>query len=85
MLRFFLDIPKNSLTLLIAIYQKLLSPDHSFWAKAVFPHGYCRYQPTCSQYTKQAIQKYGAVRGTAKGIGRIFRCNPWSKGGLDKP
>lgn len=44
---------------------------------------HCKYYPTCSEYTKQAIQKYGAVRGSIKGIFRILRCNPFSKGGCD--
>lgn len=43
----------------------------------------CRYYPTCSEYTKQAIEKYGAVKGTIKGMIRILKCNPFSKGGYD--
>lgn len=43
----------------------------------------CKYYPTCSEYTKQAIIKYGAVKGTMLGIARIIRCNPLSKGGYD--
>ena len=43
----------------------------------------CKYYPSCSEYTKQAIEKYGAFKGTAKGIWRILRCNPFSKGGYD--
>ena len=43
----------------------------------------CKYYPTCSEYTKQAIEKYGAVKGTWMGIKRIIRCNPFSKGGYD--
>ena len=43
----------------------------------------CKYYPTCSEYTKQAIQKYGAVKGSILGIVRIFKCNPFSKGGYD--
>lgn len=44
---------------------------------------HCKYYPTCSEYTKQAIQKYGAGRGTIKGMIRILKCNPFSKGGYD--
>ena len=44
---------------------------------------HCKYYPTCSEYTKQAIQKYGAGRGVIKGFWRILRCNPFSKGGYD--
>ena len=43
----------------------------------------CKFYPTCSEYTKQAINKYGALKGTGLGIARFLRCNPFSKGGYD--
>ena len=43
----------------------------------------CKYYPTCSEYTKQAIEKYGAFKGILMGVWRILRCNPFSKGGFD--
>jgi len=43
----------------------------------------CKFHPTCSEYTKQAIEKYGAFKGSFIGIKRILRCNPFSKGGYD--
>ena len=43
----------------------------------------CKFYPTCSEYTKQAIEKYGATKGTMLGIKRILKCNPFSKGGYD--
>lgn len=43
----------------------------------------CKYYPTCSEYTKQAIQKYGPIKGSVLGIKRIIKCNPFSKGGYD--
>ena len=43
----------------------------------------CKFYPTCSEYTKQAINKYGAIKGIFLGINRILRCNPFSKGGYD--
>ena len=43
----------------------------------------CKYYPTCSEYTKQAIEKYGAFKGSVLGIIRILKCNPFSKGGYD--
>ncbi len=43
----------------------------------------CRFQPTCSEYTAQAIEKYGVVKGIALGCWRLMRCNPFSKGGYD--
>ena len=69
---------------LIWLYQKILSPDHS-WLRHRFPGGFCRFTPSCSMYTRLAIQKHGLLIGGAKGFWRILRCNPWSKGGLDLP
>jgi len=66
----------------IAWYQKYWSPDHSP-RKALYPYGYCRFQPTCSQYTAEAITKYGVIRGSVLGVWRILRCQPWSRGGHD--
>ena len=43
----------------------------------------CKFYPTCSEYTKQAIIKYGAIKGSFIGVKRILRCNPFSKGGYD--
>ena len=43
----------------------------------------CKFYPTCSEYTKQAIEKYGVIKGIYLGIKRILRCNPFSKGGYD--
>ena len=59
---------------LINFYQKHISSG----TKA-----HCKYYPSCSEYTKQAIEKYGSIRGVAKGTWRILRCNPFSKGGYD--
>lgn len=62
--------------LLIRFYQRAISP----WLGAN-----CRFQPTCSQYTLEAIEKYGPIRGILKGAYRILRCNPWNRGGYDPP
>lgn len=43
----------------------------------------CKYYPTCSEYTKQAVEKYGAIKGSILGAKRILKCNPFSKGGYD--
>ena len=67
---------------LIRVYQKTISPDHG-WFSASFSNGYCRFDPTCSEYTYQAIEKYGLLKGGFKGIIRILRCNPFSRGGDD--
>ena len=57
-------------------YQVLISP----W---LGPH--CRFQPTCSQYFIESLHKYGALRGSVRGIARILRCHPWHPGGYDPP
>lgn len=43
----------------------------------------CRFRPTCSEYTYQAIERYGIIRGSILGLKRILKCHPWSKGGDD--
>lgn len=68
---------KKFLIFNIEIYQKKISPILS-------RNGVnCKYYPTCSEYMKQAILKYGCILGIIKGIKRILRCNPFSKGGYD--
>jgi hypothetical protein len=46
-------------------------------------HKLCKYNPTCSNYTIEAIKEYGSIKGMYLGIKRIIRCNPFSKGGYD--
>jgi putative membrane protein insertion efficiency factor len=58
----------------IRFYKKRISPS--------LPPG-CRYQPTCSEYTYEAIERYGFIKGVALGVWRLVRCNPFSKGGYD--
>ena len=55
-------------------YQKYISP-----GKTVR----CPYVPTCSEYGLQAVEKYGALKGSAMAAWRILRCNPFSSGGFD--
>ena len=52
------------------------------WISPFLPPS-CRFTPTCSEYTKQAVEKYGALRGTWMGTKRILRCQPFCKGGHD--
>ncbi len=68
-------LPKKILIFLIKLYQKYISP---------LLGSNCRYYPTCSEYTKQAVDKYGIIKGSILGIIRIIKCNPFSKGGVDK-
>ena len=68
---------KKVLIKLIEWYQKNISS----WFE--YKNVRCKFYPTCSEYTKQAIEKYGAFKGTILGIKRILRCNPFSKGGYD--
>ena len=45
----------------------------------------CRFYPSCSEYSFQAIKKYGAIQGFSMGAKRIFKCSFWNKGGIDIP
>ena len=75
-------LPRIPVLFLVRAYQKTLSPDHS-WLRHRFPRGYCKYYPSCSQYTHEAINEFGLTKGILKGSWRILRCNPWSRGGVD--
>ena len=57
---------------LVRLYRLLLSP----WVG-----GQCRFYPTCSQYTIDALERHGAAAGTYLGAARILRCQPWCRGG----
>jgi hypothetical protein len=75
-------IPRRALILLIKGYQKTISPDHGVFAYK-HPYGYCRYSPTCSDYSIQAMGKHGVIKGGLKSFKRIVRCNPFARGGYD--
>ena len=66
--------PRSMVVGLIRIYQKLVSP-------AVGPN--CRYQPTCSAYTADAVDRFGVIRGLWLGMKRLGRCHPLRPGGYD--
>ncbi|MBI5530766.1 MAG: membrane protein insertion efficiency factor YidD [Candidatus Doudnabacteria bacterium] len=70
------SLPKKTAVALIKVYQATLSPDHGLF-KAKYPHGYCRHYPTCSEYSKQAITKFGLIKGGALGVKRVLTCNPF--------
>jgi putative membrane protein insertion efficiency factor len=69
-------LPARTLIALVRLYQLTLSP---------ILGRQCRFVPTCSHYFIEAVEKYGAVRGSLKGAWRICRCNPLCKGGYDPP
>jgi putative membrane protein insertion efficiency factor len=70
----FLKILAVPFIVLIKVYQLLISP--------LFPSS-CRYTPTCSHYTAEALKKYGIIKGGWLGIKRISRCHPWGGSGYD--
>ena len=65
---------KRLLIRLVRFYQKGISP---------LKPPYCKYIPTCSQYAVEALERFGALKGTALAVWRILRCNPFSRGGYD--
>jgi len=65
---------KKILLALIRFYQRAISP--------MFPPS-CRFTPTCSHYTYEAIEKYGVIKGGWLGVKRISRCHPFNPGGYD--
>ena len=72
----FLSIPAYLLIGLVWLYQWTISP---------MLGRRCRFEPSCSIYFIESVRKYGAIRGTARGIRRICRCHPWHPGGYDPP
>jgi len=73
---------KRLALILIKLYQKTLSPDHGL-VQGFFPHGACKYRPTCSQYMYDAVQSFGILKGSVLGAKRILRCHPFATGGYD--
>lgn len=65
---------KHVLMALVRFYRKFISP---------MKRPCCRYIPTCSQYALEALEKYGAIKGSYLAVRRILRCNPLHKGGYD--
>jgi uncharacterized protein len=70
------QLPRRVLVMLVKSYQWTLSP---------LLGQRCRFEPSCSAYFIAAVQKYGAIRGTFRGLARIARCHPFHPGGYDPP
>jgi putative membrane protein insertion efficiency factor len=69
------NLPRLLALALIRAYQMTVA--------RLLPEGTCRFYPTCSHYTYQAIAKYGIIKGGALGFWRLLRCQPFSPGGYD--
>lgn len=69
-----LQLPRRLLIGAVQAYRLLLKP----WVGNV-----CRFEPSCSSYTLQALKQYGALGGSALGAWRVLRCQPWCDGGCD--
>ena len=59
---------------ILGVYKAMVSP---------FLPPACRFEPTCSEYAREAVERYGTVKGTWLGLKRILRCQPFCKGGHD--
>ena len=79
-LRLFWKLPALLLIGLVRLYQIGISPLLQSVAGAQ-----CRFVPSCSEYFIQSVKKYGAVSGAARGVWRVCRCHPYSRGGYDPP
>jgi len=71
-------LPRRLLCTLIAGYQATLSPDHGPM-KHLWPYGYCRHDPTCSEFARRQVLERGAIVGSLLGLKRILTCHPWEK------
>lgn len=68
------QLPQRLLILMVRGYQLFISP--------VLPPS-CRFSPSCSQYTLEALRRYGALKGCWLGLRRLVRCHPFNPGGFD--
>ncbi|MFZ2963296.1 MAG: membrane protein insertion efficiency factor YidD [Rhodoglobus sp.] len=71
---FVILLPRNLVVLLLKAYRAVVSPLYG---------DVCRYYPSCSHYTLQAVQQHGLTRGSWLGVRRVARCHPWAEGGID--
>ena len=82
MLHWVVRLPRRSVMFFIRVYQKTLSFDHGP-LKFLYPLGYCRFHPSCSEYGYRCIKRFGVIRGGWLAVKRVVRCNPFSDGGND--
>ena len=74
---------KQAVLKLITWYKKT-EPFRNELARNLFlPEHACRFKPTCSEYTYEAVEKYGVIKGLWLGLKRFLRCGPWTKPGYD--
>jgi len=67
----------------IRFYQKYISLDHGLLGRMLGGVKICRFTPTCSEYTYQAIKTHGVSKGSFLGLKRILKCHPFNTGGYD--
>ncbi len=68
------DLPRQTLIAAVRFYRLLLKP----WLGNA-----CRFEPTCSAYALESLQRHGAAKGSVLATGRLLRCHPWCEGGID--
>ncbi len=73
-----LALPATVSIALLCLYQKTLSPDHSP-LRHLYPYGYCRHEPTCSEYAKEMLKKRAFPVAMGLIVKRLVSCNPWKK------
>ena len=62
--------------------QNTLSLDYG-WFRGMYPKGYCRFWPSCSQYAYESIERYGVLSGGWMALHRLSKCHPYHPGGID--
>jgi uncharacterized protein len=71
-------IPRQFAVLLIDLYQQTLSPDHGVM-RMFYPYGFCRHEPTCSEYARRMFASKGVLKGICFTAKRLLGCHPWTE------